>query len=201
MRFFSLILLLAGAALAGAYPWYLNNFSGRDLGSVPIYEQASGFRQVTVRLSPKDDPVRVLVDLTSRGPANFSGNFAVLKLTVSTGGNTVLADTMSFSKSVQRDQSPQLTQSIFRGEAGLITPVENADYTFSVGPGDAGGVNYSKVDLLLRANATSVDPRAQPAGFVLVGLGVLGFILGGRRKPRNPNEQPPAPRWGRGGSS
>ncbi|MCO5066200.1 MAG: hypothetical protein M9924_17545 [Rhizobiaceae bacterium] len=201
MRFLSLLLLLAGVALAGIYPWYQNNFSGRDLGSITVFEQSTGFRPVTVRLAPEDDPVRVMVDLASRGPANFSGNIAVLTLTASVGGRNVLTDRMSFSRSVQREQSPQSTETIFRDQAGLITPVENADYTFNVGQGDAGGVNFSKVDLILRANAGGVEPRAQPAGFVLVGLGIAGLILSRRRKDRNPNEQPPAPRWGRGGSA
>ena len=201
MRFISLILLIAGVALAGAYPWYMNNFSGRELGSMTVFQQPDGFQPVTVRLSSADDPVRVLVDLTSRGPANFSGGIAVLTLTASSGGKTVLADTLSFSKSVQREQSPQSTQSVFRGDAGLITSVQNADYSFKIGPGDAEGVNYSKVELVLRANAGSVDSRAQPAGFVLVGLGVVGLILGSRRKRENPNSQPPPPRWGRGGNA
>lgn len=201
MRSISLLLLLAGIAIAGVYPWYQNNFSGRDLGSVEVYDQAGGFRPVTVRLAPEDDPVRVLVDLTSRGPANFSGEIALLELTVSTAGNTVLEEELSFSKSVQREQSPQLTQSIFRADAGMVDAVQNADYTFTLAPGNAEGVNYSKVELVLRANAANVDPRAQPIGFVLGGVGLLGLILSGRRKRGNPNEQPPAPRWGRGGSA
>ncbi|MBX3595993.1 MAG: hypothetical protein KF874_00340 [Rhizobiaceae bacterium] len=202
MRLFSLLLILAGVALAGAYPWYQNNFSGRELGSVTVFQRPGQFRSITVPLRQSDEPVRVLVDLTTRVPANFSGNVAILTLKASTGGKIVLTDTLSFSNSVQRDQSPQQALSIFRGEAGLISPVENADYTFVVTPNESGGTNYSKVELVLRANVGSLDSRAQPVGFALGGIGILGLILASRRKRRNRGEQPPAPpKWGRGGST
>lgn len=202
MRFLFLLILLAGVGLAGLYPWYNNNFTGAELGSWTVYDRAGGFRAVDVELEASDDPVRVLVDLTTRGPARFSGDVAVLTLTADTGGKTVLADTLTFSKSVQRDQSPQMLASVYRGEAGVISPVKDGTYRITVGRGDADGINYSRVDLVLRSGAAITDPRAQPVGFTLVAIGLIGIVLASRfgrgGRPENPNSQPPPPRWGRG---
>lgn len=201
MRAFFLAVLLAGVALAGIYPWYNNNFTGSEIGAWTAYETGSGFRPIDVPLTPASDPVRVLVDLTTRGPTNFSGDVAVLTLTADVGSRTVLADTLNFRNSIQRDQSPQMQARIYRGEAGVISPVENATYHFTLGQGDAEGIRFNKVELILRGDAAVTDPRAQPVGFALIAIGVVGLVVASRRgRPRNPNSQPPPPRWGRGGS-
>src|SRR6187397_1972034 len=67
MRFFFLLILLAGVALGVAYPWTVNNFSGRELGSCWVFDPGSGFKPVDVPLKAADAPVRILVDLTSIG--------------------------------------------------------------------------------------------------------------------------------------
>lgn len=199
MRALFLLILLAGIGLAGLYPWYINNFSGEELGTWTVYDTAAGFRSVEIPLAVSSDPVRVLVDMTTRGPVNFSGDVAVLTLTADLGGRTVLAKTLNFRNSIQRDQSPQMVAPIYRGEAGVLSPVENATYRFNVGQGDAEAVNYSKVDLVLRSGAARTDPRAQPVGFVLVAIGVIGLVLSFRRKSSSGGSgpQPPTPRWGR----
>lgn len=201
MRILFLAVLLAGVGLAGLYPWYNNNFTGAEIDSWVAYETPGGFRAVDVPLTSANDPVRVLVDLTTRGPANFTGDVAVLTLTADVGSRTVLADTLNFRNSVQRDQSPQALASTYRGAAGVISPVENATYRFTIGQGDAEDINFSKVELVLRSGAAMTDPRAQPVGFALIALGVIGIVLASRRRdgpPQNPNSQPPPPRWGRG---
>lgn len=201
MRALFLLIILAGVGLAGLYPWYNNNFSGKEIGTWPVYENGA-FRAVDVPLAASSDPVRVLVDMTTRGQANLTGNVAVLTLTADLGSRTVLADTLNFRNSIQRDQSPQLQARIYRGEAGVISPVENATYRFTVGRGDAEGVSISKVELVLRSGAALTDARAQPVGFALVAVGVIGLVIASRlrrRRANDPNPQPPQPRWGRGG--
>ncbi|CCV06054.1 conserved exported hypothetical protein [Mesorhizobium metallidurans STM 2683] len=206
MRFLLLLILLAGIGIGIAYPWAMSNFSGREIGAWRVYDQGR-FKPVTVPLAESDAPVRVLVDLTARAERIVaSQQRTVLTLTAATGGRTVLASTLAFNHSENpRQPSPQSADKIFRDEAGVIQTVSPGPYTFTVGPGDAEDIPMRVVDLVLRAGAGEVDRRAQPVGFSLMAVGLIGLVLafrfGGGGRPQNPNSRPPPPRWGRNGSS
>ena len=199
MRLLFLLILLAGIA-GGVYPWIGAGLGDSELGSIRVVESVGGFQPATVRLSKADEPVRVLVELTVPRPIDGSAGQAVLTLTVSRGGGTVLASPLGFAESSPRETSPQLPERVYREEAGTISPVEDGDYTFTVGPGDADGVEIGSIDIVLLSGHGPVDPRIQPAGFALIAIGFVGLVLSFRRSgPSNPNSQPPGPRWGRGG--
>lgn len=204
MRLLFLLILVAGAALGGFYPWYVNNFSGHELGTWRAYDRALGFRPVAVALDASDMPVRVLVDMTTIGEPALIGTRTVVTVTAATNGHTVLADTLSFHGSKVRDNSPQTNEKIFRAEAGVISGQANGNYTFTLGPGDAEEIDMQAVDLVLRGGAADLDQRAQPLGFSLMAVGIIGLVIAMRRRRgaagQNPNSQPPAPRWGRNGS-
>ncbi|MER8484913.1 hypothetical protein [Mesorhizobium sp. M1322] len=206
MRFLFFLILLAGTGIGVVYPWAMSNFSGHEIGTWRVYEQGR-FKPVTVPLAARDAPVRVLVDLTARAERIVvSQQRTVLTLTAATGGRTVLASTLQFNHSENpRQVSPQLPDKTFRDEAGLIPTVSPGPYIFTVGPGDAEGIEMRAVDLVLRSGVGEVDQRAQPVGFSLMAVGLIGLVLalrfGGGGRPQNPNSQPPPPRWGRGGSS
>ncbi|UDL91432.1 hypothetical protein LGH82_09375 [Mesorhizobium sp. PAMC28654] len=201
MRFLFALILFAGVGIGAIYPWVMSNFSGHEIGTWRVYEQGR-FKPVTVALSSSDEPVRVLVDLTARAERIVSQQRTVLTLTAATNGRTVLASTLQFNHSDNpRQASPQLPDKIFRDEAGLIPVVSPGPYVFTVGPGDAEGIEMRSVDLVLRSAVGEVDKRAQPVGFSLMAVGLIGFVLalrgGGGGRPENPNSQPPPPRWGR----
>lgn len=202
MRFVFFLILLIGVALGIVYPWAIQNFSGRELGTWRVYDRASGFHPVDVTLGSADAPVRALVDMTLLGTRNFSGTSTALTITADGGGRTVLAETLSFATSSPREESPQMAERIYRDDAGLIPEIADGTYTFTVGPGDADGIDMKSVDLILRSSAGSYDQRAQPVGFTLMAIGFIGFVLALRNRrggtPGNPNSQPPPPRWGRG---
>ncbi|MBZ9761149.1 hypothetical protein LB553_09705 [Mesorhizobium sp. CA8] len=205
MRFLYVLLLIAGAAVGIFYPWAMSNFSGHAIGTYRVYE-GGRFRPVTLQLAASDAPVRVLVDLTARAERVAGQQRTVLTLTAANGGRTALASALSFNHTDNpRQTSPQLPDKIFRDEAGVIDRVTPGSYVFTVGPGDADGIDMRAVDLILRAGTGSIDERAQPAGYTLMGVGLAGLALSlvfGRRGDgaKNPNSQPPPPRWGRGGS-
>jgi hypothetical protein len=204
MRFLSVLVLVAGAAIGIFYPWAISNFSGHAIGTWRVYE-GGRFRPVTVKLTASDAPVRVLVDLTARAERIASQRTA-LTLTAASGGRTALAATLSFNHNDSpRQVSPQTPDKIFRDEAGVIESVMPGPYVFTVGPGDAEGIDMRAVDLILRAGTGEIDQRARPAGYGLMGAGLLGLVLSlvlgrGGKPPQNPNSQPPPPRWGRNGA-
>lgn len=200
MRTLFVLLFLAGLVTGFGYPWYATNFSGHEIGNWQVYRRGDSFKPVTTRLTAADWPVRVLVDMSAVAPPEFAPASTVLTLTASTGGRTVLAETLTFSEAKPQERSPQLRERVYRDEGGVITAAEDGDYTFVVGQGDAERIEIRAVDLILRGGAVAVDPRAQPIGYSLVAVGLIGFVLASRRRrERNPNSQPPQPRWGRDG--
>jgi hypothetical protein len=203
MRTIFFLILLAGAAMGFGYPWYVTNFSGDEMGTWRVHERGGAFRPVTVALSSADEPVRVLVDMTAVAPPEFARGRTALTLTASTGGRTVLAETLSFNEAKPQERSPQLREKIYRDKAGVITGIEKGDYTFVVGPGDAEGIQIRSVDLTLRRGAGALDPRLQPVGFALTAIGFIGLVLSMRRRKRQPKPAagPARPRWGRNARS
>ena len=59
----------------------------------------------------------------------------------------MLAETLNFAEAKPQEKSPQLREKIYRDEAGVITGIEDGDYTFIVGQGDAEGIQMRSVDL------------------------------------------------------
>lgn len=200
MRSLFLLILLAGTGLGIIYPWATTNFSGDEIGTYRVYDRGGSFRPVEVALATADAPVRVLVDLTTLAPPVVQPARAILTMTASTGGETVLAQALNFYDTTPRERSPQLPDPVFRDDAGLIREVKAGSYRFVVAQGDNDNVQIQRVDLILRSGAGEPDPRAQPTGFSLMAVGFIGLVLSLRRKrrPENPNSQPPASRWGRG---
>lgn len=201
MRKLLVLLFVAGLTAGFGYPWYVANFSGREIGSWPVHQRGGAFQPVIQRLSAADLPVRVLVDMRAVAPPEFAPASTVLTLTASTKGRTVLAETLTFAEAKPRDKNPQMREHIYRDEGGVISGPEG-DYTFVVGPGDADGIEIRAVDLILRGGAVSVDPRFQPVGFAVAALGLVGFVIASRRRrARHSGTQteksPTLPRWGR----
>lgn len=199
MRTLFLLIFLAGLGAGFVYPWALTSFSGREIGTWQVYERGGAFRPVTTTLSPADDPVRVLVDMISLDPPEFGARRATLNVTASTGGRTVLTDTVTFAEAKPQERSPQLRDRIYRDEAGIIAGVEGGDYTFVVDRGSRERIDIRSVSLILRGGALSADPRIRQTGYGMAGVGLVGFVFSARRRKRA-LPSPQKPRWGRAGS-
>jgi hypothetical protein len=201
MRLLFLLIFLIGAAIGIGYPYVILNFPAQEIGTWRVYDSVGGFRPVQATLVAADAPVQVLVDVMSSSMPQAAEGAAILTITAAAGGRTVLAETLGLDGATVRDDTPQTPQKIYRIDAGAIAEIEDGIHTFMLGPGDAEGVDMESVDLILLARAGAYDQRAQPLGFSLMAIGFIGFVLAMRRgRPeRNPNSQPPKPRWGRGG--
>ncbi len=205
MRKLFFLMILAGVGIGFGYPWFLENRSGKNVGTYTVYRQTTGFTPVDVVLSQSQSPVRVFADLTPLKGYYPDTTSTVLTFTASTGGKTVLATRMNFVASSVEAKNLQNSEKIFRDRAGDLVITAPGTYHFVVGEGDLEGLSLKKVDLVLRQNAVEIDPRAFPIGMGLFGLGVFGMISWRRRDAKIPVGQtttpPPAepekPKWGR----
>jgi hypothetical protein len=205
-RLFALLVFLAGAALAFGYPMLAERLPPKPIGTLPVFSPVGGFVPVSRNLRPEDLPAVVYVDLYSSGSPKFGKDRAVLTLTASAAGKTVLAAPLDFQDAVQRDDTPQTPEMIYRATAGTIDSVDPAAplVTFTVDRGDADAIDVARVDLVLEHGPQKVDPRATPVGWIVMAVGAVAFLISFRRgggagsPPANPNSQPPPSRWGRG---
>lgn len=203
MRFLFLLIFLAGGGMA-AYPWLSANMLEHEVGKWRVYDAAGGYVPAQPRLKEADAPLKIMVDLATTGIGKLPPDSAILTLTASVNGKTVLAKAMTFADATATDTNPQMQARVYRASAGVIDPVEDGAYLFTVGKGDAETVPVQSVDLILATAGPLPGSRVQPLGFAAMAIGFIGLVLafrGGRGgQPENPNSQPPPPRWGRGGS-
>lgn len=189
------LLFAAGVALGIVYPKTMENAPGPEIGKRPVYTTDGGFLPWELPLSQFDGAVTATVELRSLGPLRAAAAREMLVLTVhGETGNETFRASLDFPAPVALE-SPQTGIYLHRAVAG---PVEaaNGDRTFVVGAGRDFDDSVLSVDLILRAQAYRLDPRIQPAGFVLMAVGLVGFGLSLRRRRDNPNSSPP-PSWGR----
>lgn len=199
MRILFFLLALAGLVLGIVYPAAVDYFSGELIANLPVYDRARGFAPVTVPLNADDAPVRVMLSaatLDNFSPPNASAH---LTITATHGSRTVLASPVVFVAQQARESASNSQR--LSATVGLIDPVDAGDYRFDVNFGDAGTLPFQSVELVLRRRALVADERAQPIGYMLLAVGVVGFVLsltrGGGSGSSGGGGGSRGPQWGR----
>lgn len=199
IRFILLLLILAGGALGIGYPWAIANLADSGIGRWRVCERDAGFTTAEAALTAAQAPVLLSVELVTRGPLPRGDRDPVLTVTADSNGKTLIAQTLDFEDVRPSVTNPQTGQQLYTVRFARIEAVETGRYVFTFGPGVNAEEQLDSADLVLESGASTVDPRAVPAGYVLMALGLVGFIASFRRRRReNPNSSPPPPRWGRG---
>ncbi|MBO6719323.1 MAG: hypothetical protein JJ913_15300 [Rhizobiaceae bacterium] len=202
MRFLFLLVLLAGAALGIAYPWAASNVAGYEIGTWRIYDREEGFTPAEATLAAPEAPVAIAVDIRTDGALTRAEGRPLLTLEISGDGEPVQSLTLDFADAEARTINPQSGETGYRIVADRLAIIDHNRYRFEFEPGEAMTDRLISADLTLNAGAFDLDPRAIPAGFILMAVGLIGFVASFfRRRRSNPNSQHPPPRWGRGGKS
>jgi hypothetical protein len=197
MRFFFLVLILAGGGLGIAYPWLNARYAGYEIGTWRVFEGAE-FVRAEARPAPSEAPIFVTVEMVTRGPLRADRQGAVLTVTAQSGGQTVLAQALDFKSVNPRILNPQTGDTAYRAQAGSIPSAAEDGLFIDVARGDDDSANIVAVDVIVEAGAIPIQPNAIPIGYALLGVGFVGFIASFRaRAPKNPNSSPPPPKWGR----
>lgn len=197
MRFFFLVVLLAGLALGVGYPLAVANVSGYEIGTFPLLEDGA-LRSAEVSIAPPEAPVRVRVAMQVAERFVPSAAVPRFRLTIRSGERLVSAQPVTFA-GVEPEAASDAGGFSYTDDVATIDPVGGNDhYVFSIEPTAGVDVVASRVDVILNAGAFDLVPRAVPIGYLLIGVGFVGFIAMARRRRKLNRLNPPPSRWGRG---
>lgn len=195
-RLLFLALLAAGIALGIVMPRTAANSQGHEIGRWPIYAQERGFLELETILPRHDSPLLIKVALRAAGPLRAGADRTVLDVAVfDEAGNERQRAAISFPGQPILE-SPQSGVYLYHGLGGAIPPGAGLHRIVTTAGPDFDPSILS-ADLALSTTRESVDPRIQPAGFMLIAIGAVGFGLTLFRRRENPNSKPPPRRWGR----
>lgn len=191
------LMFLVGILLGIVYPLAARHVAGYEIGRWRVFERDAGFSPAEAMLSPADAPVFVAVEIEADGPLRAGEGRSVMTVTATNEGEkTVYFRHLAFAAQGTRE-SPQARTLAYREEPGML---EEADgrHVFVFAAGRDMDPAIRTADLLLNAGAFDLDPRAEPSGYTLMALGLVGFFMTLRRgTPKAPRP----PKWGRGGGS
>jgi hypothetical protein len=191
-RIVFVLLVGVGILLGIVYPRALDG-AGDEIGRWRIYEPATGKRTIETALNI-GGPVAIGAEL--RTDAALPDELALAAMTVTirdADDDVVLREGLALSGPPAL-QSPQSQVRLYRAVAGTLDGADGT-YRFEIEIADDVRPLLLSVDLVLATVAALPDPRMQPAGFVMMAVGVVGFLLTFRRRRENPNSKPP--KWGR----
>ena len=196
MRLVFTAVLLLGLLLGLVYPWAQSG-RGYEIGRWRAYDRVAGFATIEILLPTDQQQILVRTEISTPAPIEDDDLRAVMTLSVSANGRTELAHYFNLDGVEPRLVSPQLPVRIYAMEAGVLYYPGEEPYTFAFGPGDAG-IDMATAELILIGGTQDIDEAVPPLGYGMIGIGFLGLLLTFRKRRRNPNSQPPPPRWGRG---
>lgn len=198
MRFAFLIIAIVGIALAVIYPFVVQNFGGYELSRHQIYSVSDGFSPVEVELSENDAPIVLLVDFTTTANVDPVTASAGLSMSVLRNGERRADQVLEFIHNTPGENSVEAGSFVYRASGGAIHPVGAETYALSFAMRDGATLEPARIDLILMASSILWDPRIQLIGYVLMAVGVIGFVLVMVRRGGTP-KQPKPPQWGRAG--
>jgi hypothetical protein len=199
VRLFAVLMMLGGLGAGFVYPRLAENAT-REIGRWIVYEQSTGFAPVTAELPALNRPIRAFLDIRLSAPLVVSSGGALITVTGAIEGQTVLAAAVNVDQIQTKLVDPQSGQLDATVDLGEIANPKAGTYTFTAGPGDAEADRLMRAALVIVEGGMPVEPNVQPIGLVVLALGFVLLVVSFRRSRTNPNSQPPAPKWGRGGS-
>lgn len=199
-RIFSILMLLM--AIAGAVVAYQNSSLGKTPAGFTSHESQLFSREggfAPVRLPQVAVPLTLSLTMTIDGRFQAVAGEPVLEL-VATGDDTVvMRESVDFAHAREILASPQAPSATYRADIGKFGPTGARAYLASLTPVKTDGLSIEAINLIVTQAAEGADEGVMVTGLMMAVVGFVGFALTiRRRREKNPNSQPPPPRWGRG---
>lgn len=197
MRLFALALIVIGLGGAVLIPWYQSNFTGYEVTTQTVYHPATGPTGFSLELSPKLNPLRVVLETRFQPGQKLAARTLDFQLLVSQQETTVLKARLEVPTAARgAPEGDQIT-----GMNSPVFPVaDDGVYTISVTPikSDTRQIetlaNVVSVTAKVRAKVTEPVLDFQWQGIMLA---ILGFYLLMRSRRRRRQDQSEGQKWGR----
>ncbi|MAY60974.1 MAG: hypothetical protein CML29_02080 [Rhizobiales bacterium] len=201
MRLIALLVALLGALLAFGYSAWIDLRSGVEIGRYALETRFAEPAGPTLTLSPADAPVGLYLSaVRSEQAIARGGGAAVFEVSVLHGGSEIERKQVrfEFGDSPGDGRTLSTAQALRMRLVLLLKPSEQGSYRVLVARGDDEGPELSSAVLSVRRKAIVPDDRVAPAGFLLLVIGGVAFVLFRRRKPARTDPRPPrSHKWGR----
>lgn len=195
LRILFSLMFVVGILLGIIYPLAAKHIAGYEIGRWRVFERDAGFTPAEAMLSPAEAPVFVAVEIETDAPLRAGEGRSVMTVTATSPGEKVMFHRhLAFAGTGVRE-SPQARNLRYRDEPGTLEGVDGRhEFVFAAGKDMEPSILTA--DLILNAGAFDLDARAEPSGFTLMALGLVGFFMTLRRGGQP--KAPPPQRWGRG---
>ena len=195
----SLALLVLGHILGAGYPLYTLYFSGEKVAELPFINRdtsnisiggfsiggskdAGSVNEQSIELSPDMNPIRLLAGASysmsrSSSSATRRSNF---EISFYQEGELLWTKPFSFSDSPSDDQKG--IKKVNTSQALKLLEInETAEYTLKLHSSSPQELNISALNIKVRRNVKTSNPKFYITGGVLFVIGLVGVIIASRK--------------------
>ena len=199
MRFLSVLLILAGLAIAFALPLYQTDFAGEAVETVEVFDRTKGgwrdgWRDGEIGLTASGGPYRIRLEgeLIS-GSMNLPATLPVfVELTGPQG--PVFSGEFKLGVREENPNSGTVSERLFVSLPEFDVLADGA-HTLSVRLLTEGDINLARMQAEIVGKAQAADYSFTSAGLGIFAVGTLLYLISGRRRKKARTEN--SRRWGR----
>ena len=199
MRFLSVLLILAGLAIAFALPLYQTDFAGEAVETVEVFDRTKGgwrdgWQDGEIGLTASGGPYRIRLEgeLIS-GSVNLPATLPVfVELTGPQG--PVFSGEFKLGVREENPNSGTVSERLFVSLPEFDVLADGA-HTLSVRLLTEGDINLGRMRAEIVGKAQAADYSFTSAGLGIFAVGTLLYLISGRRRKKARTEN--SRRWGR----
>lgn len=194
LRVVFMLMLAAGVLFGIGLPKAVERLPGYEIGRLELYSADTGFTPTHVMLAPPEAPFFLTLAARANAPLRAGEDRADVTLTLrGENGETAFEHAFAFP----HDPVLEADGGVVYREMIVVDRPLDGRHTVEVDVTPRLDPAVTAIELTVNAGAFDLDPRLQPAGFILLVVGGIGLMLSFRRRAETP---PPQPRWGRDGA-